>query len=239
MEGTFNLARKMFDGHDEFWPAPGSRPYTRGEAWVDLLYQARFRDTETGRLEVPRGAFAASLRGLAERWSWSVKQVRRFLRKCETVGRIRAHGRAHYVLVNYDTYQPTPSEKGTRKGTGGGPKGAHAYIRTKETKEEKKYTDEFDLLWVAWKGRPNNPKKPARQKYTSLRNSGISFEELKDATRAYHRYCKHQRILGTGKMLQAQTFFGPNERWKADFTISAPDEPLSEMGHDDGSDVEY
>lgn len=239
MEGTFNLARKMFDGHDEFWPAPGSK-HTKGEAWVDMLYLARFRPTENSRVKIPRGGFSQSLNGLAERWSWSVKQVRRYLERCEKLGRIRAHGRAHrgarapnvYVLVNYDTYQPTPDKKGTQVGIGVGPKRAH-YIRTNETKGEKTYTEEFELLWVVWKGRPNNPKKPALQKYIALRRSGVSFDDLKQASRAYYQYCKHERILGTSRMLQTQTFFGPNERWKADFSIPDRSTEPTVMGFED------
>jgi hypothetical protein len=96
--------------------------------------------------------------------------------------------------------------------------------------------DEFAKLWPAWKGRPNNPKKPALEKYKKLRRSGVAAKELFAATKAYYFWCKEEGVLGTNRMLQAQTFFGPNERYKADFTIQQ--EGPSELG-DDQSEVEY
>ena len=80
-EGFIKLGRRFFRG--ELWSE--ERPYSRAEAWLDLVMQARF-DTErvTRRvggvsLVVGRGELAFSLRFLARRWQWSVHRVRRFL----------------------------------------------------------------------------------------------------------------------------------------------------------------
>jgi len=216
-DGFLLLGRKMFDGHDAFWPAPGSRPYTKAEAWIDLMQRARFAASENGRVPLKRGDQYGSIRTFARRWKWTVKRTRLFLEQCRNLGRLGAHARDQkkthegaraptvYVIENYERYQTVPEQKGTRKGTRSGKKGEEVYLA------------EFEPLWRAWKGRPNNSKKLAQDKYIARRRQGISAEDLKAAVRRYYNYCKKEDTLGTSSMMQASTFFGPNERWKDEF----------------------
>lgn len=84
---------------------------------------------------------------------------------------------------------------------------------------------EFDeRIWPVYPKRSNNPKKPARDKYAKLRKSGVEFEDLLQATKRYALFCKATGKTGTETVMQAQTFFGPNERWHDEFPI--PKVPL-------------
>jgi hypothetical protein len=105
-----------------------------------------------------------------------------------------------------------------------------------ESPQSAAYEKEFAQLWRAWRGRTNNSRKAALKQYVARRRQGVSFEDLKVATVAYYRYCKAHGIQGTDKMKMAQTFFGPNEHWKSDYTLP-PEEP-TELGHDETS-VDY
>jgi len=75
------------------------------------------------------------------------------------------------------------------------------------------FKEEFDKLYVVWKGRPHDTRKVAFKNYCARRRSGVGHKILEDATRNYWRHCTTQGNLATDKMMMAQTFFGTSERW--------------------------
>ena len=76
----FAVAHKYM--RDPEWLA---EPFTKGQAWVDLIGNAAFVDNDITK----RGELIISERGLAKRWKWSESKVRRYLQKLEKEGRIR------------------------------------------------------------------------------------------------------------------------------------------------------
>lgn len=105
------ISRKLFK--HGFWLE--QRTYSRFEAWLDMLAQARYLDAEVQQLigsaimRWGRGELIASLRFVSERWGWSRSKADRFMRLLEDEGMItrRAPNGNGYVVIticNYDTY---------------------------------------------------------------------------------------------------------------------------------------
>lgn len=87
-------------------------PFTRGQAWVDMLMMANwapgFIRVRGVRVDLKRGQLPASFRFLAGRWRWSTGKVERFLSELETMTQIETQkGNVTQVLtiVNYERYQ--------------------------------------------------------------------------------------------------------------------------------------
>lgn len=76
--GWILLHRQIMEG--KYWLA---EPFTKAQAWVDLLLVANHRAGEICkrgiRFEVRRGQVGFSEEALAERWKWSRGKVRRFI----------------------------------------------------------------------------------------------------------------------------------------------------------------
>lgn len=131
-KGHVKLARKTFDPDhgDPLWLE--DRVFSRWEAWVDVLQMAAFRArkhvTAKVTLHLSRGEFVASLRYLADRWTWTVKKVRTWLATLEKWARIKAQQKTEagtvYLIVNYERYQSGLSDEDTPKGTPEGTPGA-------------------------------------------------------------------------------------------------------------------
>lgn len=84
------------------------------------------------------------------------------------------------------------------------------------------YPHEFECQWALYPKRiGGNPKKPAFLAWQARVNDGASLEELGAAVERYAAYIRAIGKEGTEFVLMAQTFFGPNERWKEDFTPPA------------------
>jgi hypothetical protein len=87
-------------------------PFTRGQAWVDLLLLANFEHSfffKRGvKIEVDRGQVARSEVELADRWKWSRTKLRKFLNDLEKEQQIEQHKSnvsQLLTIVNYDSYQ--------------------------------------------------------------------------------------------------------------------------------------
>jgi hypothetical protein len=127
-KGHIKIARRSFDpvAGDPFWLE--QREFSRWEAWVDVLQLAAFRDrqhvTQFGTVHLCRGEFVASLRWLADRWTWTVKKVRNWISTLSKWARIRAQREEAagtvYLIVNYERYQTTGADSADEKGTGQG-----------------------------------------------------------------------------------------------------------------------
>ena len=123
--GWIKLDRKIMD-NDLLWGC--DEPFSRGQAWIDLLLLANHKD---GRLsirgemvDVKRGDVNRSLRFLAKRWGWSVGKVTRFIEKLECEGMVTKKQNTRWnttteaiTIVNYAYYQDVPDSDGTQNGT--------------------------------------------------------------------------------------------------------------------------
>lgn len=118
----FAVARKLLES--DMWL---SDPFTKGQAWVDLIGNARFRDgfvrIRGVKVDVPRGCVYFSEVKLAERWRWSRGKVRRFLNELETEQRIEQQKNnitSLIKIINYEEYQKDGTAKRTANSTASG-----------------------------------------------------------------------------------------------------------------------
>jgi hypothetical protein len=143
-------------------------PFTRGQAWVDLLMLAQ---TKPGwimvrgiSIDLDRGQVGYSELSLSERWKWSRGKVRRFiseLKKREMVDVKQDNKTTVISILNFDSYQAKPTANGTTNDTvGDTPDGQQTdnkrtLTRKKESKKEerKTYTQEFEKFWAAYPSR--------------------------------------------------------------------------------------
>lgn len=107
IDGWISLHRKIMDN-----PLYFSEPFTRMQAWIDLLLLANHKRGEFyirgNKVVVQRGQVGYSNVKLSKRWKWSRGKVIRFLRELETVQQIVQQKSKLITLisvVNYDEYQ--------------------------------------------------------------------------------------------------------------------------------------
>lgn len=89
-----------------------SEPFTRMQAWIDLLLVANYRDSviyvRGNKVDVKRGQIAKSQDFFATRWKWSRGKVIRFLdelQKCGQIVQQKSNVITLISLVNYEYYQ--------------------------------------------------------------------------------------------------------------------------------------
>lgn len=107
-EGYIKLYRSFI--HSDLWL---KEPFTKGQAWVDLIALTNFKPGEMEikngtTIKVKRGQCGYSLKGLADRWSWSRAKVKRFfvtLKNEEMINFEEVENRYIITILNYRKYQ--------------------------------------------------------------------------------------------------------------------------------------
>ena len=119
MEGWIKLHRTIQDN-----PLWRSEPFSRGQAWVDLLLLANHKESffykRGNKVTVLRGQVGRSEVELSDRWKWSRTKVRKFLTELQEEQQIKIRkSRITQVLtiVNYDNWQQKEQQKDNRKTT--------------------------------------------------------------------------------------------------------------------------
>lgn len=109
----FIIDRKLMES--EMWLQD---PFTKGQAWVDLIGMANFRDLkryEGDEVKIyKRGQVVTSERTLAARWHWSREKVRNYLKLLATDGMATTKKTAKGVVIsleNYGFYQDVVKQK--------------------------------------------------------------------------------------------------------------------------------
>lgn len=117
MQGWIKIHRDLLD--NELW---SDKPFTKGQAWVDLLLLANHKDKNVligGHTEmVERGSFITSELKLMERWGWGRKKVKLFLNFLESQKMIERNAnnkRTAITIVNYGFYQDCDLPKEQQK----------------------------------------------------------------------------------------------------------------------------
>ena len=86
-KGYIKINRKLFDG--KMWL---SEPFTKSQAWIDLLYLAKYKDEDffiRGLLiKIKRGQVCMSQEKLCKRWAWSDGKLKRYLKLLESTQQI-------------------------------------------------------------------------------------------------------------------------------------------------------
>jgi len=125
MEGWIKLHRKIQD--NPLWTC---EPFTRGQAWVDLLLLANheygFFFKRGVKIEVSRGQVGVSEVGLSDRWKWSRSKVRKFLndlKKEQQIEIVKSNVSQIVTLINYAEYQQKEQQPEQQKDNRKTPKG--------------------------------------------------------------------------------------------------------------------
>jgi len=109
MDGWIRLHRRLQD--NRLWK---KEPFTAGQAWVDLLLMAEWKDGMTEvrgiRIALKRGQLGMPEQQIAKRWTWSRGKVRRFERFLVQENMILIEQYKNKVttiitICNYDEYQ--------------------------------------------------------------------------------------------------------------------------------------
>lgn len=153
MQGWVKIHRDLLD--NELW---SDKPFTKGQAWIDLLLLANHRDKNAllGNCTelVERGSLITSELKLMERWGWGRKKVKLFLNFLESQKMIERNAnnkRTAITIVNYGFYQDCNLEKEQQKNSKGiakeqrrdstGTAKGHKQERKKERRKEYIDTD--------------------------------------------------------------------------------------------------
>jgi hypothetical protein len=176
--GWIKVHRSIIDTPE--WLA---EPFTRGQAWIDLLLLANHKTGHIRKrgilITVDRGQVGYSQDTLAYRWQWSKGKVRRFLVELERLSRIthkisektvlkKTSVSSLITIVNYDKYQMNDTEGGTENE----PK----TVPEQEYKECKnKYSDPFLIFYKAY---PRKANKPAAYRAWKKHNGNLPSLEI-------------------------------------------------------------
>nr|DAU91821.1 MAG TPA: DNA polymerase [Caudoviricetes sp.] len=102
-------------------------PFSRGQAWIDLLMSACWREQKQlfkGKIQVQEvGKVYISKSYLATRWHWDRRKVDRFLTTLASDGMIRLECTTDGTVIaieNYEIYQVRGTADGTSDGLGNG-----------------------------------------------------------------------------------------------------------------------
>lgn len=116
--GWIKLHRKIFDN-----PMYFSEPFTRMQAWIDLLllanHSGQYFYIRGNRIDVKRGEVAHSMESLAQRWKWSRGKVLRYISHLENSQMIvqqKNHVITKLSITNYNTYQSDGTTDSTTDG---------------------------------------------------------------------------------------------------------------------------
>ena len=140
-KGYIKLHRAIKD----CWIWNDNEPFTKGQAWIDLLLSANHADKKIlfeGKLRtIHAGQFLTSLVKLSDRWKWDRKRVRKFLDVLENDNMITTDRTAHgttITLVNWEKYQIDGTTDGTTDGQHMGQQWDNSRDTNKNDKECKK-----------------------------------------------------------------------------------------------------
>ena len=99
------------------------KPFSVGQAWVDMLLMANHKDNEflfDGKIIViERGTFHTSILKLSNRYGWERKKTTKFLNILERQEMVTTKRTTHgttITIVNYESYQNIGQQNGQQKG---------------------------------------------------------------------------------------------------------------------------
>ncbi len=201
-QGYIKLYRPIKDNF--LWK---DKPFTKGQAWVDILLEANHADGGFFKrgvwVDVKRGQDGRSELTLADEWGWSRGKVRRFLsllKKEEMIELKQDNKTTILTICNYELYQGSDKGDGTPSSTADSTPNGHQtdtkrYTNNNEKNDKKKNnketysedSNEFRLsLFLLKHIRKNKPdyKEPNLQKWSKdadllLRKDKRDLEEIK------------------------------------------------------------
>ncbi len=199
-----------------------SEPFTRGQAWVDLIllanYKKGFIRARGIRVDIERGQVGMSHVNLSKRWDWSRGKVKRFLNELEIDQQIVQQNNNVSCLisiVNYNEYQTNDTADETQNDTADEQQTGQQTSSKQNTNkndnnknnEKKERENRFENAWQAF-GRVGNKKK-AFEYWQKL-----TIEQIESIEKVIPHY-----LIYLGKTDYSQKYFEgwinpKNELWK-------------------------
>jgi len=173
MSGWIKLHRKILES--QVWT---SEPFSRGQAWVDLLLLANheygFFYLRDHKIEVQRGQVGWSHLKLSQRWKWSRTKVKRFIKDLEKEQQViqqQSHSTSIITILNYDEYQEKVQQEDNRNATGMQQKDTNKKNK-EETKKNKEVPAFEDFLSYALENKPDVNHESVKLKYKAWKENG-------------------------------------------------------------------
>lgn len=167
--GWISIHRKIRDC--VIWDT--DEPFTRRDAWIDLLLLANHNDKEIifdgKKITIKKGQYLTSVRKLAKEWHWGNAKTLAYLRlleECEMITRHADSRRTLITIVNYGIYQDENIDNRNSNGTV-----TDTVAERRPTTNNNKNNENND----------NNKKhkaKPVRHKYGQYQNVLLSDEQM-------------------------------------------------------------
>jgi len=210
-----------------------SEPFTKSQAWVDLIFLANWEDgsfVKRGvRFEVKRGMLAWSIKGLADRWGWSRHKVVNFLNMLEKGHQIEHQKNTITTLitiVNYNKYQERDTKKDIKRTSKGHQKDTSKESKAlKESKEVKIKGNGFYPEWLdkeLWK--------EFKKMRVAIKKPLTEFAEKKSITKLktiIDKGFSQEDVVSIAIEKCWQTFYEPHEKLMQKDDESAFDKELS------------
>lgn len=155
------------------------KPFARGQAWIDLLLMANFKDgtmvCKGTIVEIGRGQVFRTVKFLSERWGWSIKKTKNFLHLLESQEMVSLEGLpqgTRITIEKYNDYQLEGPSKGLSEVYTGDQPGTTEGLqknkeRIKKKKKEDIYSDvpsEIKDVFMEWAEMRKKIKKPLTSK---------------------------------------------------------------------------
>ena len=226
-KGFIKLYRSLQDN-----PIWGSEPFSKGQAWVDLLLSAYHKgyDCILGNeiLHVDRGQYFTSELKLAEKWKWSRKKTHAYLKLLEKLKMATTKGTRQGTMItieNYSIYQDKGTTKGTSKGTVEEQQRDNEGYTYNELEEGLKndketYTDLFETFWKEY---PNKKAKPvALKSWDKIKN--LDFDLIMVALKKQKQTTDWNK--DNGQFIPMPATWINQERWNDEIKEKSKDPTL-------------
>lgn len=184
--GYISVFRSVLN--NPFWL---SEKFTRGQAWIDLLLLAKYKEgffyKRGVKISYKRGDVTEGVINLSKRWCWSRNKTQKFINDLEKEQQIKQQKSNVITLlsiVNYEIYQEVSVKKDNRRTTEGQQKDTH----NKDNNINKLYSDQNFLQdWAKCRKhylkKPTHIKKLDFNELNNFKNILVSYtsEEIKKA----------------------------------------------------------
>lgn len=215
-EGWISIHRKIREC--DIWDY--DEPFTRRDAWIDLLLLANHRDKDTifdgKKITIQRGQYLTSVRKLSKEWHWGKDKTLKYLRlleMCEMITRDTDSRRTLITIVNYDIYQDTnrviaDSIKDSKQTVSRQSSATNNNDNNVNNDNNNKYICAFDDLWKIYPRKVDKAR--AYKCYQARLKDGYSEDQLLTACKNYAKACEENKTEQK-YIKHAATFFSVNE----------------------------
>lgn len=201
-QGWLKIHRKILDNF--LWE---DRPFSRGQAWIDLILIANHEDKTTifngNVVEIKRGQKMTSLRKLSDRWGWSITKTKKFLEVLQSEKMLTYKSNSKntvYTIVNFNNYQEKQEYKNNTKITQ-----KENRNKTKKNQKETNKNDKNDKNDKNIFNNLSNDKLfvPLIEKWNELPDTISKISTLKKDTQRYKMLSQRINEYGADKVLEA------------------------------------